>query len=74
MSAANFGVVVTKSNGGSNVSVSIGVNYAYATMPSACCNGDTGMMNQAPVTGNNDRRWIIRSESGLDWIFDQRRG
>ena len=48
--AANFGVVVTKSNGGSNVSASVGVNYAYATMPSACCNGDTGMMNQAPVT------------------------
>ncbi len=48
--AANFGVVVTKSNSGSNVSASIGVNYAYATMPSACCNGDTGMMDQAPVT------------------------
>ena len=48
--AANFGVVVTKSNSGSNVSVSLGVNYAYATMPSACCNGDTGMMSQAPVS------------------------
>ena len=48
--AANFGVVVTKSNSGSNVSVSVGVNYAYATMPSACCNGDTGMMSQAPVS------------------------
>ena len=48
-SGATFGVVVTKSNGGSNVSVSIGVNYAYATMPSACCNGDTDMMNQASV-------------------------
>jgi hypothetical protein len=48
--AANFGVVVTKSNSGSNVSVSVGVNYAYATMPSACCNGDTGMMSQASVS------------------------
>ncbi len=48
--AANFGVVVTKSNSGSNVSLSVGVNYAYATMPSACCNGDTGMMSQAPVS------------------------
>ena len=48
--AANFGVVVTKSNSGSNVSLSVGVNYAYATMPSACCNGDTGMMNQASVS------------------------
>jgi hypothetical protein len=48
--AANFGVVVTKSNSGSNASVSLGVNYAYATMPSACCNGDTGMMSQAPVS------------------------
>ncbi len=48
--AANFGVVVTKSNSGSDVSVSAGVNYAYGTMPSACCNGDTGMMNQAPVS------------------------
>jgi hypothetical protein len=47
--AANFGVVVTKSNGASSISVSMGVNYAYATMPSACCNGDTGMMNQTPV-------------------------
>ncbi len=46
---AAFGVVVSKSNSGSNVSVSLGVNYAYATMPSACCNGDTGMMNQASV-------------------------
>ncbi len=48
--AANFGVVVTKSASGSNASVSVGVNYAYATMPSACCNGDTGMMSQAPVS------------------------
>jgi hypothetical protein len=46
---ANFGVVVTKSNGGSNVSVSMGINYAYATMPSACCNGDTDMMSHASV-------------------------
>jgi hypothetical protein len=46
---ANSGVVLTKSNSGSNVSVSVGVNYAYATMPSACCNGDTDMMSQAPV-------------------------
>ena len=48
--AANFGVVVTKSNSGSAVSLSVGVNYAYATMPSACCNGDTEMMSQAPVS------------------------
>src|SRR3984957_3945063 len=48
--AANFGVVVTKSNSGAGVSLSVGVNYAYATMPSACCNGDTGMMSQAPVS------------------------
>jgi hypothetical protein len=48
--AANFGVVVTKSDSGSSASVSVGVNYAYATMPSACCNGDTGMMSQAPVS------------------------
>jgi hypothetical protein len=48
--AANFGVVVTKSNSGSNTSVSVGVNYAYATMPSACCNGDSGMMSHAPVS------------------------
>lgn len=48
--AANFGVVVTKSNAGSNISLSLGVNYAYATMPSACCNGDTAMMNQASVS------------------------
>ncbi len=48
--AANFGVVVTKSNNGSSVSLSVGVNYAYATMPSACCNGDTGMMSQVPVS------------------------
>jgi hypothetical protein len=45
---AAFGAVVTKSSG-SSVSVSLGVNYAYATMPSACCNGDTAMMNQASV-------------------------
>lgn len=48
--AANFGVVVTKSNTGSNVSLSVGVNYAYGTMPSACCNGDTGMMSQVAVS------------------------
>lgn len=48
--AANFGVVVTKSNNGSNASLSLGVNYAYATMPSACCNGDTEMMSQAAVS------------------------
>jgi hypothetical protein len=48
--AGNFGVVLTKSNNGSNISLSIGVNYAYATMPSACCNGDTGMMSQASVS------------------------
>src|SRR6202453_4442520 len=48
--AANFGVVVTKSNSGSNASVSLGVNYAYATMPSACCNGDSEMMSQAAVS------------------------
>lgn len=48
--AANFGIVITKSNPGSNISLSLGVNYAYATMPSACCNGDTAMMNQAPVS------------------------
>jgi hypothetical protein len=48
--AANFGVVVTKSGTGSNISVSVGVNYAYATMPSACCNGDSGMMSQAAVS------------------------
>jgi hypothetical protein len=48
--AANFGVVLTKSNSGSNVSLSVGVNYAYATMPSACCNGDTEMMNHSPVS------------------------
>jgi hypothetical protein len=47
---AAFGVVITKSNAGSSASVSVGVNYAYATMPSACCNGDTGMMSQAPVS------------------------
>ncbi len=47
---ANFGVVVTKSNSSSAVSVSMGINYAYATMPSACCNGDTSMMNQASVS------------------------
>jgi len=47
---AAFGVVVSKSTSGSNASVSIGVNYAYATMPSACCNGDTAMMNQAAVS------------------------
>ncbi len=47
---ATFGVVVTKSNSGSNVSLSTGINYAYATMPSACCNGDTDMMNQAAVS------------------------
>ncbi len=52
--AANFGVVVTKSNSGSNVSLSVGVNYAYATMPSACCNGDTGMMSQAAGLGIDD--------------------
>src|SRR5581483_10999708 len=48
--AANFGVVVSKSNSGSNVSLSLGINYAYATMPSACCNGDNEMMNQAAVS------------------------
>ena len=42
--------MVTKSNSGSNVSLSTGINYAYATMPSACCNGDTDMMNQAAVS------------------------
>jgi hypothetical protein len=47
---ATFGVVVTKSNSGANASVSLGINYAYATMPSACCNGDTAMMNQASVS------------------------
>jgi hypothetical protein len=46
---ANFGVVLTKLHSGSNVSVSVGVNYAYATMPNACCNGDIGMMNLVPV-------------------------
>ena len=46
---AAFGVVVTKSNNGSSASVSVGVNYAYATMPNACCNGDIGMMNLASV-------------------------
>jgi hypothetical protein len=47
---ANFGVVVTKSNNGSNVTVSIGVNYAYSELPNACCNGDIEMTNLAPVT------------------------
>jgi hypothetical protein len=47
---ANFGVVLTKSNNGSSVSVSIGVNYAYATMPFACCNGDNAMMNMVSVS------------------------
>jgi hypothetical protein len=47
---AAFGVIVTKSNGAATVGISLGINYAYATMPSACCNGDTGMMNQSPVS------------------------
>ena len=47
---ATFGIVVSKSNTASTVNVSVGVNYAYATMPSACCNGDTGMMNQTSVS------------------------
>jgi len=47
---AALGVVVSKSNSGSSASVSVGVNYAYATTPSACCNGDTAMMNQASVS------------------------
>ncbi len=47
---AAFGVVVTKSNGGSNASVSLGLNYAYGTTPNACCNGDIGMMNLVPVS------------------------
>lgn len=46
---ANFGLVVTKSNTGFPVSVSVGINYAYATMPNTCCNGDVGMMNLQPV-------------------------
>ncbi|HTC33723.1 MAG TPA: hypothetical protein VK724_10145 [Bryobacteraceae bacterium] len=46
---AAFGVMVTKSNSAASASVSVGVNYAYATMPSACCNGDTAMMNHASV-------------------------
>lgn len=49
-SGATFGVVITKSNPGTVANISVGVNYAFGTMPSACCNGDTPMMNQAPVS------------------------
>jgi hypothetical protein len=48
-SGANFGVVVTKSSSGNAVSVSLGLNYAYSTPISACCNGDVGMVNTVPV-------------------------
>ncbi len=47
---ANFGVVITKSSPGSNVSLSVGVNYAESDMISSCCNGDIEMTNLAAVS------------------------
>jgi hypothetical protein len=46
----DLGLLITKSNNGSNVSVSVGLNYAGSPPPSACCNGDIGMINLAPVS------------------------
>ena len=49
-SGASFGVLVKKSSPGSAVSVSLGLNYAYSTPISACCNGDIPMVNTSAVS------------------------
>ena len=53
-----LGLLINKSNNGSNVSVSVGINYAYSETPDACCNGDIPTLNMAPVS-------VSRSADGV---------